>query len=60
MFGAPAPPVVERWVGTYAYAADRDVVIDDPAPGVRLVTVTTGAGASVGLALGEDVVSDLI
>ena len=60
VFGAPAPAVLERWVGTYAYAADRDVVIDEPAPGVRLVTVTTGAGASVSLALGEDVISDFI
>ncbi|OYU69385.1 MAG: TIGR03364 family FAD-dependent oxidoreductase [Alphaproteobacteria bacterium PA2] len=60
VFGGRAPPVVERWVGTYAYAKACDVVIDDPAPGVRLVTVTTGAGASVGLALGEDVISDLL
>ena len=59
VFGAPPPAVVERWTGTYAYAADCDLVIDDPAPGVRLVTVTTGAGASVSLALGEDVVSNL-
>ncbi len=59
VFGRPAPPVAERWTGTYAYAADRDVLIDTPAPGVRLVMVTTGAGASTGFAIGEEVVAQL-
>ena len=57
--GRPAPPVLERWTGTYASAADRTVVIDSPADGVRLVMVTTGAGASTGFAIGEEVVGDL-
>jgi FAD dependent oxidoreductase TIGR03364 len=59
VFGRSAPPVVERWTGTYASAPDRTVVIDTPAPGVRLVMVTTGAGASIGFALGEEVVAGL-
>jgi FAD dependent oxidoreductase TIGR03364 len=59
VFGRPAPPVLERWTGTYASAPDHNVVIDTPAPGVRLVMVTTGAGASVGFALGEEVVTGL-
>jgi FAD dependent oxidoreductase TIGR03364 len=59
VFGRSAPPVVERWIGTYAFAPDRTVVIDAPAPGVRLVMVTTGAGASTAFALGEEVVADL-
>ncbi len=59
VFGAAAPPVLERWTGTYASARDRTVVIDAPAPGVRLVMVTTGAGASTGFALGEEVVAQL-
>jgi FAD dependent oxidoreductase TIGR03364 len=59
VFGRAAPPVVERWTGTYASAADHDVVVDTPAPGVRLAMVTTGAGASTGFALGEEVISDL-
>ena len=53
-----APPVLERWTGTYASAPDSTVV-DTPAPGVRLVMVTTGAGASTGFALGEEVVAEL-
>jgi D-hydroxyproline dehydrogenase subunit beta len=59
VFARPAPPVVERWTGTYASAPDRTVVIDAPAPDVRLVMVTTGAGASTGFALGEEVVGEL-
>jgi FAD dependent oxidoreductase TIGR03364 len=59
VFGRPAPPVAERWTGTYAYAAGRDVLIDAPAPGVRLAMVTTGAGASTGFAIGEEIVAEL-
>ncbi len=59
VFGRAPPPTIERWTGTYAYASDRDVLIDAPAPGVRLATVTTGAGASVGFAVGEEVVAEL-
>ncbi len=59
VFGRAAPAVLERWTGTYASAPDHTVVIDAPAPDVRLVMVTTGAGASTGFALGEEVVADL-
>jgi FAD dependent oxidoreductase TIGR03364 len=59
VFGRVAPRVMERWTGTYASAPDRTVVIDEPTPGVRLVMVTTGAGASTGFALGEEVVAEL-
>ena len=57
VFGRAPPPVLERWSGTYGYTLDRDVLIDTPMPGVVLATVTTGAGASVGFAVGEEVVS---
>ena len=60
VFGRSPTPVIERWTGTYASASNKTVVIDTPAPGVRLVMVTTGAGASVGFALGEAVVADLM
>ena len=59
VFGREAPAVIESWTGTYASAADRTVLIDTPADGVRLVMVTTGAGASTGFALGEEVVGEL-
>ena len=59
VFGCRSPQVVERWTGTYASAPSRTHLIDTPAPGVRLVMVTTGAGASTGFALGEEVTADL-
>ncbi|HLZ73436.1 TIGR03364 family FAD-dependent oxidoreductase [Phenylobacterium sp.] len=59
VFGRPPSPVVERWTGTYASAQDRTVLVDTPMAGVRLVMVTTGAGASTGFALGEEVVGEL-
>ena len=59
VFADRAPAVLERWTGTYASATDRTVLIDTPMDGVRLVMVTTGAGASTGFAIGEDVANDL-
>ena len=58
VFGA-VPPVMERWTGTYAHVPGKPVLIETPMPGVRLVMVTTGAGASTGFALGEHVVEEL-
>ncbi len=58
--GLAPPPVIERWTGTYAVADDRTHLIDTPAPGVRLVMVTAGCGASIGFALAEQVVGELL
>jgi FAD dependent oxidoreductase TIGR03364 len=57
--GHPAPPVVERWTGTYAVAPDRTYLIDTPAPDVRLVIITSGTGASTGFGIAERVIADL-
>ncbi|HEY1427590.1 MAG TPA: TIGR03364 family FAD-dependent oxidoreductase [Caulobacteraceae bacterium] len=58
--GFEPPPVVARWTGTYAVAADRTYLVDAPADDVRLVMVTAGCGASIGLALAEDVIAGLL
>ncbi len=58
--GRAPPPVRERWTGTYAVASDRAFLVEAPSPGVRLVLVTSGVGASTGFALGEDVVRELL
>ena len=58
--GIEPPATLERWVGTYASAADRPVLIDAPQPAVRIAIVTSGAGASTGFALGEEVVAELL
>jgi FAD dependent oxidoreductase TIGR03364 len=58
--GIEPPPVVARWIGTYASATDRPVLLDSPHPSVRIAIVTCGAGASTGFALGEEVVASLL
>jgi FAD dependent oxidoreductase TIGR03364 len=57
--GKRAPPVLERWTGVYAVASDRTYLIDTPEPDVRLVIVTSGTGASTGMAIAERVIADL-
>jgi D-hydroxyproline dehydrogenase subunit beta len=51
--------VTERWLGTYAAAHDRLVLIDTPMDQVRLVVVTSGTGASTSFAIGEEVIQEL-
>lgn len=58
VFGS-VPQVQERWVGTYA-STDRHSLVSTPEPGVRLVTVTSGTGASTAFALAEDVIGDIV
>lgn len=56
----PAPAVAERWIGTYASAADRLMLVDRPAARVRLVAITSGTGASTSFAIAEEVIDDLM
>lgn len=58
--GIEPPPTIERWIGTYASASDRPIVIDQPEPAVRIAIVTCGAGASTGFAIGEELVTSLL
>jgi hypothetical protein len=51
--------VLERWSGTYASAQDQ-FVIESPAEGVRVVTVTNGVGASIAFGLAERVMAELL
>ncbi len=57
--GIEPPPVLERWVGTYATATDRPAVLACPARDVGLLMVTSGAGMSLGPALAEEMVAGL-
>ncbi len=59
-FGHAAPPVLERWVGTYASADDRTYLVDTPADNVRLVIVTGGTGASTSFGIAERVLNGLL
>lgn len=58
--GQAAPPVLERWTGTYAVADDRTFLVDTPAERVRTVIVTSGTGASTGFGIAETVLADLL
>ncbi len=57
--GFAPPPVIERWVGTYAVADASNFFIDAPTEAVRIVMVTTGAGASTGFGIAERTIADL-
>lgn len=53
-----APPVIERWVGLYP-SGPKDAFQEEVAPGVRLVSVTSGTGASTAFGLAEEVLRDM-
>lgn len=53
------PDVIERWVGVYPSGPDV-AFMEAPLPGVRLVMVTSGTGASTAFALAEETVADLL
>jgi hypothetical protein len=59
VFKQKAPPIIDRWVGVYASRAGAPVVMESPQPNVRVLTVTSGCGASIGLSLGEEVIQSL-
>jgi len=58
--GIEPPTVLQRWTGTYASAADRQVLIGAPESGVFIAVVTSGAGASTAFAIGEEIVASLL
>jgi FAD dependent oxidoreductase TIGR03364 len=57
--GREPPPVLERWTGVYAVADQQTYLVDTPELGVRLVMVTTGAGASTSFGIAEQVIGEL-
>ncbi len=59
VFAGDAPPITERWIGTYASAKDRLMLVDKPSDALRIVLITSGTGASTSFAIAEEVVADL-
>ena len=55
----PRPRVLERWVGVYP-SGPEPAFMAAPLPGVRLVQVTSGTGASTAFALAEETLADLL
>ncbi len=60
VLNVPQARVTERWTGTYASLPDRLMIREAPDPGIRLVIVTSGTGASTGFAIAEETVEDLL
>lgn len=57
VLGSP-PPTIERWVGVYP-SGPEDAFHEQVAPGVRLVSVTSGTGASTAFGLAEEVLAEM-
>ena len=55
----PPPTTIERWIGVYP-SGPEDAFFEAPMPGVRLVSVTSGTGASTAFGLAEEVLADLM
>ena len=55
----PGAHTTEHWMGTYATLPDRLMVMDAPAPAIRLVIITSGTGASTSFAIAEETLTDL-
>jgi FAD dependent oxidoreductase TIGR03364 len=55
----PVPVIRERWIGTYASAPDRLMLVDRPSDTVRVVVITSGTGASTAFAIAEEVIDEL-
>ena len=55
----PQPEVMERWIGIYPSGPDV-AFTETPMPGVRLVMVTSGTGASTGFAIGEETIAAML
>jgi glycine/D-amino acid oxidase-like deaminating enzyme len=59
IFAGPPPVAVERWIGTYASAPDRLMLVDRRCDALRIVVVTSGTGASTAFAIAEEVIAEL-
>lgn len=59
MLGARRLEVLERWQGVYATSPNTDLLHARPAPGVTVITLTTGVGMTVGLGLGARTIAQL-
>jgi FAD dependent oxidoreductase TIGR03364 len=56
----PPLTIAERWIGVYASSPERLMLVDTPEPGVRIVVVTSGTGASTAFGIAEEVMADLL
>jgi FAD dependent oxidoreductase TIGR03364 len=55
----PAPDVIERWTGIYP-SGPETAFTEAVRPGVRLVNVTSGTGASTAFAIAEETLAEML
>lgn len=55
----PDRRVTGHWIGSYASASDRRVLLARPEDHVRVAMITGGTGASTSFAFGEEIIADL-
>lgn len=60
VFGKRPKQVLSRWTGTYAFSAERPVIVEEPSETVRIVIAASGAGANAAFAIGEEVIAGLM
>ncbi|WP_280458092.1 TIGR03364 family FAD-dependent oxidoreductase [Nocardia carnea] len=60
LFGVDRLTVRRRWRGIYADSPKTDFLVATPAPGVRVVSVTSGIGMTTALGLAPTVLDDLL
>ncbi|MDV3123731.1 TIGR03364 family FAD-dependent oxidoreductase [Mycobacterium sp. 21AC1] len=53
LFGVPVT-VSERWQGVYSAAPEKEFLVEEPMPGVHVVTVTTGIGMTTSMGLAAE------
>lgn len=59
LFGGRRPAVRQRWQGVYA-SAPQPYLVDTPAPGVRIVSVTSGIGMTTAFGLAGSTLPGLL
>ncbi|NYI77541.1 TIGR03364 family FAD-dependent oxidoreductase [Nocardioides panzhihuensis] len=59
LLGAPLT-VRRRWRGVYADSPHTDFLVEEPFPGLRVVSVTSGIGMTTALGLAPDVLDQLL
>ena len=59
VYAGAVPATVERWIGVYASAKDRLMLVDRPSDALRIVLITSGTGASTSFAIAEETMAEL-
>jgi FAD dependent oxidoreductase TIGR03364 len=60
LLGETGLRVRQRWRGVYAHAPDREFLVAEPMPAVRVVSITSGIGMTTALGLAPTVLDGLL